>query len=120
MSNYHILSQDIKRKSVQVVFHVPIPTGTNAANISWQNAVLADLGGADNINSILSDIDAPELAALKSGALIEVRVTAKFSSINLTDAQRLNEIKAEFAKVQIAIASEKQITLAFIGMEGDI
>lgn len=118
--NYHILSQDENRKSVDVVFHIPIPGTLNAAGITWQAAVVKELGGANAINSILPGITSEEDSALKAGALYEKQVNVRFSSISLTDVERLNQIKAAFTAEQTKLVSEKAITLNFMGLEGNV
>ena len=119
--NFHILTMDEKKKTVNVIFHIPIPAvGTNQAEISWQAAVVKELGGANNINSRLPDITTEEESDLKAGVLFEKSVSVRFSSINLTDAERLAQIKAKFTKIQSEIITEKQITLAWIGYSGDV
>lgn len=120
MSNYHILSQDTQRKSVDVIFHIPIPATNNSAKITWQAAIVKELGGASNIVSVLPGITSEEDSSLKAGALLEKRVTVRFSSINLTNAQRLAAIKAAFTAETSALVAEKAITLDFMGYEGDV
>lgn len=120
MSNFHILTQALSHKSVSVVFHIPIPSSNNSVGITWQQAVVKWLGGADNIVSVLPDITTQEESDIKSGALYELVKTVKFSSINLTNAQRLQEIRDEYTVDQSEFVLEKQITLDFIGYEGNV
>lgn len=120
MSNYHILNQDTKHKSVSVVFHIPIPGTNNSAGITWQQAVVKELGGAGGIVSVLPDITSQEDSDMKAGVILEMRVNVRFSSVNLTNAQRLQEIKDEFNNVKSGVIAGKQITLDFIGLEGDV
>lgn len=121
MSDFHILAQDIKRKTINCVFHISIPNGgANAAGITWAEAIVKEQGGADAIVSLLPDISSEELLALKAGTLYEKRFTVRFSSTNLTNAQRLNEIKEAFIGESATLIAEKQITLNFMGYEGDV
>ena len=121
MSNFHILSGDDKRKIIQVVFHVPIPAGgTNTAGISWQAAVVLAQGGADNIVSVLPGVTPQEESDLKAGVIYEVQNSVRFSSVNLTNAQRLQEVKDYFTALLSDFIAEKQITLDFMGYEGDV
>lgn len=40
MSNYHILTQDIKQKTATVVFHIPVPAaGLNQPRIITTNKI---------------------------------------------------------------------------------
>ncbi|NIT55420.1 MAG: hypothetical protein GWN00_04035 [Aliifodinibius sp.] len=114
------MQQDERQKTIDCVFHIPTPVGDNSAGITWAAAVVKDKGGADNISSVLHDIDAGELTSMKAGTLIEVPKRVRFSSIFLNNAQRLAQVQAAFIAEQTAIQAEKQITLAFVGYEGDI
>lgn len=118
--NFHVLTQDEKRKSAKVIFHIPIPATTNSAGISWQQAVVKEQGGEDAILSQLPDITAEEQSELTSGALLERQVNVRFSSINLTNAQRLQEIRAAYAATSSEIIAKKQVTLDFMGYEGAV
>lgn len=120
MSNFHILTQDLERKVANCVFHIPIPAGNNSANITWQAAVVREQNGADNIDSVLPDISAEELSALKAGSILEKQIGVRFSSKELTNSQRLAEIETAFTNETAIIQVEKQITLDFIGYEGDV
>lgn len=122
MSNYHILTGDIEKKTITVVFHIPVPAaGTNQANLSWRDAVVKEQGGASNIVSALgTDVNPTEDSQLKSGALVERQQTIRFSSVNLTSNQRRVEIEAAFTQLQSQLIADKQITLDWIGFEGDV
>lgn len=121
MSDFHILTQSDNQKTITVIFHIPIPsTGVNDAGISWQAAVVMAQGGADAITSSLPDISAEELSSLKAGAIVEKQTTVRFSSTNLTNAQRLQEIKDAFNVTKTELVSEKQNSLAFIGYAGNV
>lgn len=121
MSDYHILTLDPHKKTVQVVFHIPVPsTGTNLAGITWQEAVVKEQGGASNIVSVLPGITTEEESALKAGAIIERVESVRFSSTSLTDSQRQAEIEAAFKKLQNDLIAEKSITLQWIGYEGNV
>lgn len=120
--NYHILTQAINKSSADVVFHIPVPSqGTNEAAISWSAAVVLEQGGADNITSILpSLVGTQEEADMKTGALIEIRRSVKFSTISQDVAQRKTQIEAKYNELATEIIDEKQITLEWIGKEGNV
>ena len=121
MSNYHILTQAENRKSVTVVFHVPIPeAGTNQAGISWRDAVVKEQGGSSEIVSVLPDITTQEHTAMKAGEIYEIQERVRFSSVTLTNAERKTQIEAWFTKLQTELVAEKQVTLEWIGLEGDV
>lgn len=120
MSDYHILNTDIKLKTVSCVFHIPIPATNNAVGVSWRDALVLLLGGADAIDSVLTDITPAELSAMKAGSIYERTETVRFSSLNLTNAQRLAEVEAKYTEAETDILTEKQTTLNFYGKAGDV
>ncbi len=121
MSDYHILRQDEKKKTIEVIFHIPITaTGSNSAGLSWPDAIVMDLGGSANIVSELPGISAGEGTQLKAGSLYEIKQTVRFSIVNLTNAQRKAEISAAFIDLTTRLIDEKKITLEWIGLGVDI
>lgn len=120
MSDYHILQTDLRLKTVSTVFHIPIPATNNAVGVSWQAALVFSLGGADAISSILTDITLEEESAMKAGSVFENATTVRFSSIDLTNAERLAEVVAAYTAAETEILAEKQVTLNFYGMSGDV
>lgn len=121
MSDYHILTQEDKKRTVSVVFHIPVPAvGTNEAGLSWRQAVVEELGGSSVIVSILPGISVAEDTQLKAGEIIEKVETVRFTSVNLTKAQRKIEIEAYFNELKTDLIAEKQTTLEWIGYEGTV
>jgi len=120
MSDYHILNTDVSLKTVSCVFHIPIPATNNAVGVSWQDALVRSLGGADAITSVLTDITPDELNALKAGTIYENSVNMRFSGIDLTNTERLAEVEAACAAAETDVLAAKQITLNFYGKDGDI
>jgi hypothetical protein len=121
MSNFHVMQQDDRKRSIGVVFHVPVPaTLTNTANVTWRDAVVKDQGGADNITSTLPDISQEELSAMKSGALIEVQRTVYFSTPNINNAERIAEIGQFYNNLKTDLIDEKMMTLQYIGYAGNV
>ncbi|MFH1077650.1 MAG: hypothetical protein V1753_12630 [Pseudomonadota bacterium] len=120
MPNYHILRQDKEQNTVDCVFHIPIPATLNVVGISYQIAWRDSLGGATNIKSVLPNITPAELTAMQAGQIGEKPFTVRFSSVSLNDAQRLNQVLAAYTAVKAQEITEKQITLAFWGKEGDV
>lgn len=120
MSDYHILNTDIKLKTVSCVFHMPIPATNNVVGVSWQDALVLSLGGADEITSVLTDITPSELSAMKAGSIYENVVNVRFSSIDLTNTERLAEVEAAYTAAETNILAEKQVTLNFYGKSGDV
>lgn len=126
MSNYHTLTQAEDKKTVNVVFHIPVPEGgTNQADVLWRDAVVAEQGGSANIVSVLPGIEPTEDTLLKAGALIEVPKSLRFSRLGLTPAEKKAEIEAEYNRLsgsdpKYSILALKQITLEWIGYEADV
>lgn len=120
ISNYHIRETDIKLKTVSTVFHIPIPDTDNDVGVTWQAALVLSLGGADAISSVLTDITPEEESAMKAGSIYENVATVRFSSTDLTNAERLAEVEAAYTAASSAVLAEKQITLNFYGKSGDV
>ena len=117
MSDYHILESQEDLKRARVVFHVPVPSSQNAAGITWQVAVAMEQ--SDKI-SILTNITTEEAAQLVSGEIIEKVENMKFSSTSLNNAQRLQEVKDRALFWKTELINEKQVTLNFMGYQGDV
>ena len=120
MSDYHIRNTELNLKTVDVVFHIPIPATNNVVGVSWRNALVLDLGGADAITSVLTDITPAELSAMKAGEVFENTAIVRFSSTGLTNAERLAEVEAAFTSAETNILADKQVTLNFYGKSGDV
>lgn len=120
MSDYHIREVAKDLKTVNVVFHLPIPATNNTVGTAWRGAVVAHKGGADAITSVLLDILSADLTKMKSGELVESAFTMRFSSIALTDAQRLAEVEARYSLELSAVLANLQATLKYYGKAGDV
>ena len=119
--NYHIIMQAADRKTINVVFHISIPgIGENEAAIQWRDALVLSLGGVDKVVSVLPGISGAELTAMKAGEIYELSKSVRFSKLGLTDAQRRAEVAAAFTSESALLVAEKQITLNFIGYEGNV
>ena len=120
MSDYYILETAKDLATVRVVFHIPVSAANNAVGVSWQTALAASLGGADAITSVLADIAAEDLTALKNGSLFEKIETVRFTSLGLTNAQRLAEVETAYTAAKTVTLANFQITLNFYGKSGDV
>lgn len=120
MSDFYILESAKNKKTVNTVFHIPIPTGNNIAGVAWRTALVSHLGGADAITSILIDISTAELDAMKAGELYEQIKTVRFSSTTLTDAQRLAQVEAAYNAAQADALPTLQARLKYYGYVGDV
>lgn len=119
MGDYHILTQDDKKRTISAVFHILVPiAGTNEAGLTWWQAVVGELGGSAAIVSVLPGISVAEDTQLKAGKIIEKVETVRFTSVNLTKGQRKAEIEAYFNELKTDLIAEKQIILEWMGYEG--
>ena len=121
MSSYHIreIAEDIK--TVNVVFHIPVPVGNNAVGLAWQTALVMHLGGADQITSKLPEVvGTAEETNMKAGAILEKLEIVRFSSLNLTNAERLVEVITAYTNTKNSELLKLQITLNFFGKIGDV
>jgi hypothetical protein len=121
MSDYHILRANIDLRTIDVVFHIPIPDTDNFAGVSFREALVRDQGGADNIVSVLPElVGTQEETDLKAGALLEYTETFRFSSINLTNVQRRNEVANRFTTLTTDKVDEIHVTHNFYGYHADV
>lgn len=125
MSDYHIRElgehENGLIKTVNVVFHIPIPVVNNAVGVPYREALVRYLGGADAIESVLPEVrQTAEESDMKAGAVFEKPISVRLSSVNLTDAQRLAEIEAAYTKEKTAELNAKQLLLKYYGKVGDV
>lgn len=120
MSDYHIREVSADKKTVNVVYHLPIPATNNMVATPWRTALVAHQGGADAIASVLLDIIAGDLVLLKNGSLYEKVLTMRFSSTDLTNAARLAEVAARYSVELAAVTANLQATLDYYGKAGDV
>ena len=94
--DYHIREIAKNGKTVNVVFHIPVPAqGTNQAGISWRDAVVKSFGGADEISSVIPSVQGQaEETEMKAGAIIEVVESVRFGSLGLSTADKQTRIEA--------------------------
>jgi hypothetical protein len=107
MSDYHILDKSSDSRYAEVCVHLPIPSSQNVAGnalsdptLTYQRATKERLeaddlaaGGDGTIKSKVPDIEAAELTQLQNGEIVEEPVSFRFSSLELTNAQRSSEIE---------------------------
>ena len=116
MSYYHVLEMQRDFKRARVVFHIPVPVIQTFAKIILQAAVAIE--SKDKESAVTNTPD--EAAKLTSGELVEKVESFKFSSTNLTDEERLQEIKNRYTTLEKEYIDELKITLNFMGCEGDV
>lgn len=104
MSDYHIGLKPADNKTCQVYIHLPISdaqtvagTALNDLTRTYQKSIAETLPLDENGNPIYSRIsdlvDAGELTDLQNGVKFEKEITFRFSSTDLTNVQRRNEIE---------------------------
>lgn len=116
----HVLDQADDRKTVNLIFHIPLPVENNVVGISLQTAVVGYLGGADAITSKVGD--AGELTAMKAGTIFEMPVNFRFSSTEaeLDDNAKLAEISAYYNQMVTEIQALTRNRLAYWGFQTDV
>ena len=121
MSDYHIRTQNLKGTIVEAVCHFPIPDTLNEAGISYQTALVRSLGGADAITSVLPEVQGQaEETAMKNGELLEETIQVHFNTKGLTDGQKLQIVEDTYTATKNEILSNEQVTLNFMGYNGDV
>lgn len=113
MSDIHVRETDRKLKSVNCVFHIDVPVTSNAVGVIWTEVVQK----ARLPEPIMADNDTTENAKITAGEILEVAATVRFSSINLTNAQRLAEIEAFYNDKKAEYMTKLQGELNFFGKE---
>lgn len=96
-----IISTDLKNKTVTLDLYLAVPTGTNDAGITWSAAV--------SIDSSIATETIGEIEYIKQ------RQTFRFSSVELTNAQRLAELTAYHSEAKAALTSDLADKLKFTG-----
>ena len=118
MSDIHVLDFADDQKTINVIFHVPIPaTGANVAGVLWKDSLVAFQGGAGAIKSRLQNIDPAELASMQAGTLFEFPTNIQFSSLGISDAQRIAELKTAFTQAKTTVLAQKQNQLNYYGYQ---
>ena len=101
MSDYHILRKSQDSRNADVYVHLPVPaTQTTAgavlgdATLTFQRALSESLTGLQVTAIPLHDVQhATENAALIAGEVVEVFMSFRFDSLDLTNARRRTQIE---------------------------
>jgi hypothetical protein len=125
MSDYHVMTQGEKKKTAQVVMHIPVPNVNNQIGVNYRLALKQLLEstlpeGQTQIESRYPGTGAPELAQLQNGEVYEAVRTYRFSSINLTPAQKQAELDTFYRDANAAVLAEKQDELEYWGYDRDV
>jgi hypothetical protein len=121
MSDYHVMSQSADLKTVQIVFHIPVPDVVNEAAINYRAALVQQLtlDGAVIVSAYPNTIGA-EITLLEAGELLEVVKSVRFSRLGLTPAEKAAELDVEYAAVQASLLTDKQAELEWWGADRDV
>jgi len=97
MSNYHILKKSVDGRNAEVYVHLPVPatkttvgTTLNDDTMTYQWALKESL---ESTVSAIPNITGAEQTQLDNGELYEYHHPFRFSSLELTNAQRRAEIE---------------------------
>jgi hypothetical protein len=116
--NYHAFETKNIKVWIQVAFHIPIPDEDNSASPkhNLRDCIVEHFQQKGvTITSVVPDIDAGELSELQSGALVEVYEQFKFSSANISDPQKRNEIRARYTELTTTKVDELRSQYKFWG-----
>ena len=108
----HILEQDVGNKTVNCIFHIPVPDEANAVGVNWRIAVVRSLKPAPLLNWNSQD----ENTQIENGEVLEIMEAVRFSSVGLTDTERLLEIDAAYTTRSATLLSELAVKLNFYGL----
>jgi len=114
MSNYHVLTQALNKKTVNVIYHIPIPDINNETGKSYRTALkewLEHNSESGIITSTCPDISSAELTQLQNGELYEIQQSKQFSSLELTNTQKRNELDTTYTVVKTEAQGKLQILL---------
>jgi len=118
MSNYHLSTQALDKKTVNAIFHIPIPDVNNAADKSYRLALKEKLereSATGIIESICPDITPAELAQIQNGEIYEISRSKRFSSLSLINVQKRDELDAEYNVLKIEARDELRVELEWWG-----
>lgn len=99
--------------TVDVIFHIPVQAGVNRIGITWQECVKSCPDFIKTSQALQKD----DLPAIKNGEIIEHREEFNFSTPDLTDAEKLEELQARFAELEGQINENLQKILRYFGGE---
>lgn len=126
MSDYHILAQSIDKKTIQVALHYTIPANSQNKVSKYHRDLIVIVrkdqatGMVESQVPYLADEFATELAQLRSGEKLEEIISYRFSSLNLSVAEKRAEIEALWSARQTEIFDELQKQLEYYHYDNDI
>ena len=112
MANIHVREKDKKDKTVNCIFHFSVPATNNAVGQPWNEVIQKSKKPVP----LMDDNDSTENANISSGSVLEYPETVRFSSTNLTNAQRMVEIQSAYTARQTRVFADLASELGFFGM----
>lgn len=123
MSEYHILESALDGKTIKVVFHCQLSAGEQDwTNEAGQTSVWCILRSKD-LSSQLPEFQADfpqEYTDMNAGKVLEKLETVRFSSINLTAAQKKAEIEAKYVGWRAGMVSDLTKEFEWYGYDNDV
>lgn len=113
MASIHIREKDPKNKTVNCIFHILVPATQNAVGVNWKYVVQKAL----TPDPLMSDNDSTENASISAGDIYEVAETVRFSSLTLTNAERLAEVETWYNAKKDTIFQQLKNRLDYFGKE---
>jgi hypothetical protein len=101
--------------TVDVIFHIPVQAGANRIGITWVECVK----NCPDFPKTSQALQKDDLPAIKNGEIIEHREAFTFSSPDLTDAQKLEELQVRFNELEIQVNESLQKILKYFGGENN-
>jgi len=123
MADYHVLTMSPDKKTVNVVFRIPIPDEKNKAGKSYRVALVEKLTHESSTGTIESKSpfsSSAELTQVQSGEVYELLTSVRFSSLFLTNAQRRDELDAKFNELKTKIVNRLKTELEWWGYKRNI
>lgn len=111
MSDIHVREKDQKSRTVNCVFHFTVPATNNAVGIPWNEVI----NKAKMPTPLMADNDTTENDNIAAGSILEILETVRFSSINLTQAERVAEIQAAYSERKDEVFIELANELDYFG-----
>lgn len=120
--NYHILEQSEDKKTVRVVFHLPVPDYTTEAAVKLEASLVAAKDSEAPVSQVpgLATNDPAEYAGIQTGKIHEHVESVRYSSVNLTNSQRIAEIESRYKILVVDAIDTLKTRLDLFGKAADV
>ena len=112
----HIREKDKQNKTINCIFHFVVPATNNAIGIPWNQVIQK----AKSPVPLMPDNDSTENAQISAGSFYEIQETVRFSTINLTNEQRIAEVKAFYQNRMTDVFETLGSELDFFGFNMNV